>query len=205
MSDIIEDKKSFDLRIEPYFAPSAQIAIKLAYYLAKYGHRAQFRKEMVDGKPLRYFEHVRRTALIMMDVMKIFDKDLIISCLLHDSIEDTQDLTPELLEHCFGTEVVTMVKLVSKCPAEGYHDRLLNCNNWKALAVKACDRLDNLRSLEATDIEFQRKQIKETKEHYLDIFSKLINIAPDQYFINVSYAHREIKEIVNKYNYLHNL
>src|SRR5208282_5301326 len=116
----MENKESFQYRIQPYFSPSDQLDVKLAYSLAKFGHRAQVRKELVDNKPTRYFEHVRRVALILVDEMKIMDRDMIIAALLHDSVEDTVDLTPELLEHCFGNEVITIVKLLSKVPKEGY-------------------------------------------------------------------------------------
>lgn len=36
--------------------------------------------------------------------------------------------------------------------------------------IKACDRLDNLRSLNQTSAEFQAKQIKETTDKYLPLF-----------------------------------
>ena len=75
-----------------------------------------------------------------MDDMKIMDRDMIIAALLHDSLEDTEDLTAELLEHSFGPQVAAMVTLLSKIPKEGYHERLKNCNHWKTLAIKMCDR-----------------------------------------------------------------
>lgn len=196
----MENKESFNIRIQPYFSPTDQLDIKLAYYLAKYGHRAQFRKEEVDGKPLRYFEHVRRTAIILMDDMKIMDRDMIIASLLHDAIEDTQDLTSELLEHSFGKEVATMVQLLSKNPKEGYSERLHNCKHWKVLAIKACDRLDNLRSLmvKGTSREFQIRQIKETKEHYFDLFDQLLQLCPEIYKPNVSNIRDEIRRVVER-------
>src|SRR5258708_28514281 len=116
----MENKETFQARIRPYFGPSDQLDVKLAYCLAKFGHRAQTRKELTDGKPTRYFEHVRRVAIVLMDEMKIMDRDMIIASILHDSIEDCADLTPELLEHSFGNEVVSMIKLLSKTPKEGY-------------------------------------------------------------------------------------
>src|SRR5574339_1101763 len=102
----MENKVTFQARVQPYFSPSDQLDVKLAYCLAKFGHRAQVRKELIAGKPTRYFEHVRRVAIILMDEMKIIDRDMIIAALLHDSLEDCEDLTPELLEHSFGPEVV---------------------------------------------------------------------------------------------------
>jgi hypothetical protein len=200
---MMENKETFRARLIPYFSPSDQLDIQLAYSLAKFGHRAQVRKELVEGKPTRYFEHVRRVALILMDEMKIMDRDMIIAALLHDSLEDTEDLTAELLEHCFGTDVVTIIKLLSKVPKEGYNQRLISCHNWKVLAIKACDRLDNLRSLmiPGTTVEFQKKQIEETKEKYFPIFDKMVNVlAPHNYIDNVSPVRDEIKRLIERYS-----
>src|SRR5574338_1026987 len=110
-SSVMENKHTFQARLQPYFSPSDQLDVKLAYCLAKFGHRAQTRKEMTEGQPTRYFEHVRRVAIVLMDELKIMDRDMIITCLLHDSLEDCADLTPELLEHSFGPDVVHMVKM----------------------------------------------------------------------------------------------
>ena len=199
----MENKETFQARIRPYFSPSDQLDVKLAYCLAKFGHRAQTRKELTAGLPTRYFEHVRRVAIVLMDEMKIMDRDMIIASLLHDSIEDCQDLSPELLEHSFGTEVVTMVKLLSKTPKEGYIERLNNCHNWKVLAIKACDRLDNLRSLmiPGTTLEFQKKQIAETKDKYFPIFDRLVNtLCPPSYVANVALVRDEIKRLIERYS-----
>jgi GTP diphosphokinase / guanosine-3',5'-bis(diphosphate) 3'-diphosphatase len=198
----MENKESFKERMKLYFTSSDQLDIQLAYYLSKFGHRAQFRKELIDGKPLRYFEHVRRVAIILIDEMQIIDREMIIAALLHDTLEDCVDLTPELLEHIFGSTVVSIVKLLSKTPQEGYLDRLNNCKNWKALAIKACDRLDNLRSLmvPGTSIEFQKKQIKETKEKYFPIFDKLIDICPSIYASDIRNIRDEIRRLIERYN-----
>lgn len=197
----MENKVTFQARIQPYFSPSAQLDIKLAYTLAKFGHRAQVRKELVEGKPTRYFEHVRRVTIVLMDELKIMDRDMIIEALLHDSLEDTADLTPELLEHCFGANVVHGVKMLSKVPKEGYTDRLFNCHEWRILTIKACDRLDNLRTLmiPGNTVEFQKKQIKETREKYFPIFDKIVDIAPVEYKPQLSTIRDEIKRLVERY------
>ncbi len=190
----MENKESFYARITPFFSNSEEQKIRLAYYLAKYGHRAQVRKEMVDDKPIRYFEHLRRVALTLMDDAKCMKSEMIIAALLHDSLEDTEDLTPELLEFTFGPDVVSIVKKLSKVPKEGYTQRLSICRDWRVLLIKACDRLDNLRSLmvPGTTIDFQKKQIKETKEVYLPLFENMIILAPSEYQKNVSIIRDEI-------------
>ena len=196
----MENKKTFHNRVAPYFSPSDQLDIKLAYSLAKFGHRAQVRKELVNGKPTRYFEHVRRAAIILMDEVKIMDKNMIISALLHDAVEDTEDLSPELIEHCFGDEVAGMVNLLSKVPKEGYIERLQGCVNWRPLTVKGCDKLDNLRSLmiPGTTLEFQQKQLKEVKGEYLPIFNRLIDLTPSFYKPNVGRLRDAIMKITER-------
>lgn len=197
-----ENKETFQLRLKPYFSPSDQLDIKLAYVLAKFGHRSQFRKEIIDGNHVRYFEHVRRVALVLIDEMKIMDHDMIIAALLHDSIEDCDDLSPELLEHTFNTDIVSIIKLLSKVPEDGYIERLSICNNWKALAIKACDRLDNLRSLmiPGTTIEFQKKQVLETKVKYFPLFDYMLTIAPKAYVNNLSIIRDEIRRLIERYS-----
>lgn len=200
----MENKETFRARIKGAFSPEDQLDINLAYVLAKFGHRAQVRKELTDGKPTRYFEHPRRVAIIMMDEMKLMDKVMIIACLLHDSFEDTDDITPELTQHSFGNDVTTIITLLSKNPKEGYHERLSDCLDWRVLAVKACDRLDNLRSLmvPGTSVEFQKKQIKETKEVYFPIFDKLISICPPFYRNNIMVVRDEIRRLIERYSVL---
>ena len=198
----MENKHTFQARIKPSFSPSIQMNIKLAYVLAKFGHRSQTRKELVDGRPMRYFEHVRRVALIVMDELKIMDSSMIIGALLHDSLEDTQDITAELIEYTFGEEVIELVALLSKIPKEGYHERLFTCNKWKALALKLCDRLDNLRSLmvPGTTLEFQKKQIKETKEIYYPLFDKLLKICPEKNINNILPLRDEVRRLIERYS-----
>ncbi|HEY5268037.1 MAG TPA: HD domain-containing protein [Candidatus Saccharimonadales bacterium] len=198
----MENKFTFQERIQPYFSPSDQLDVKLAYCLAKFGHRAQVRKELVEGQPTRYFEHVRRVSLVLIDELKIVNRDMIITALLHDSLEDTHDLTPELLEHCFGSDVVHMIKLLSKVPKEGYIERLTNCKDWKILALKACDRLDNLRSLMIPEVtvDFQKRQIKETKEKYIPVFDLMVTLAPNEYHDQVLAIRDEIKRLVERFS-----
>lgn len=199
-NNIMENKETFYNRIKPFLAGSDLQEIKLAYYLAKYGHRAQVRKEMVDGKPQRYFEHPRRVAIIVMDELKMIRKDMIIPALLHDSLEDTEDLTPELLEHCFGADITSIVKILSKVPKEGYLTRLSICDDWRVITLKACDKLDNLRSLmvPGTSIEFQKKQIEETKEHYYEIFERLNTLTPNVYAYYTRELVYSIRSVVSR-------
>lgn len=179
---MVENRQSFFQRLEPWMAPSVLLDMQLAYTLAKYGHRSQIRKELDDhGDPVRYFEHVRRVAIILIDEVKIVLPELVASCLLHDIIEDAPNLPPPMIERCFGVDVVCIVKTLSKSPKEGYLERFFMCTDWRPYVVKACDRLDNMRSLGAASIEFRMKQVAETRDKYYELFNRMVDLAPSEH------------------------
>lgn len=197
----MENREAFFNRIQPFFAPSVIRNIELAYYLAKYGHRFQFRKEKdAEGHALRYFEHLRRVSLILVDEIKVLRDEMIVSSLLHDSLEDTRDLTPELIEHAFGTDVCGIIKTLSKTPKEGYIERLTICQDWRPLIIKACDRLDNLRSLfvDGVDRKFIEKQAGETVEKYYPIFDNMVEITPKSYLKNAIFLRDEVRKTTER-------
>jgi GTP diphosphokinase / guanosine-3',5'-bis(diphosphate) 3'-diphosphatase len=194
------NRAEFFVKLEPFHAPSMLLDIELAYTLAKYGHRAQVRKGELNsnGEPLRYFEHVRRVALILVDEAKVSDRDMVIAALLHDGIEDTLDLTPAMIEHAFGKDVVRLVKTMSKVPEEGYLDRFYRCQDWRPYLIKACDRLDNLRSLDSTSIEFKNKQRAETRDKYYPLFRQMMNIVPEHFKMGASLVFFQIQQLSSK-------
>lgn len=176
-----ENRESFFKRLEPFLAPSVLLDVQLAYTMAKFGHRSQVRKEPgADGEPQRYFEHVRRVAIVLIDEVRVAKAELVIAALLHDGIEDTRDLTPAMIEHCFGADVATIVMTLSKAPKEGYLERFAMSTDWRPYLIKACDRLDNLRSL-GGDGAFRDKQIKETREKYYPLFERMLTLTPAEH------------------------
>ena len=178
----IENRETFFQRLYPFFSPKVLRDIELAYILAKAAHRSQTRKELDDrGEPVRYFEHVRRATLIGIDLAQIVRPDTVIASILHDGIEDTRDLRPEMIEHVFGEDVCGIVKVLSKDPKEGYLDRFYVCTDWRPYFVKACDRLDNLRSLSGSPVEFRKKQVAETRDKYFRLFDRMVTLTPDAY------------------------
>lgn len=194
---IEENRETFFKRLEPFFAPSVLLDVQLAYTMAKFSHRAQTRRELdADGEPQRYFEHVRRVAILLVDTARVVQPEMVIGALLHDGIEDTRDLTPEMIEHCFGADVATIVKTLSKDPSEGYLERFHMCSDWRPYLVKACDRLDNLRSMSTASPEFMRKQTAETAEKYYPLFNRMLDLTPPQYLERV----RGVRDLVMKTN-----
>jgi (p)ppGpp synthase/HD superfamily hydrolase len=179
----VENRESFFQRLYPFFSPKILRDIELAYILAKAAHRSQTRKELdaATGEPQRYFEHVRRATLIGIDLAQIVRPDTVIASILHDGIEDTRDLRPEMIEHVFGADVCGIVKVLSKDPKEGYLDRFYVCTDWRPYFVKACDRLDNLRSMAGATVEFRRKQVAETRDKYFRLFDRMVTLTPEEY------------------------
>lgn len=193
-------RKEFFQKLAPFHAPSSMLSVELAYTLAKFGHRAQVRKELDEsGRPVRYFEHVKRVALILIEEAKLVNKDMVIAALLHDGIEDTRDLTPAMIEHVFGEDVVKIVKTLSKDPKDGYLERFHMCTDYRPYIIKACDRLDNLRSLGGASLAFQERQIKETQEKYFPLFNRMVDLTPDFFRGRAIYLNCLIQEATHKH------
>ena len=172
----MENRETFFARLTPFMPPSKLRNIEVAYMMAKFAHRAQVRKDLdQNGDPVRYFEHLRRVALLLIDNFEVRDWRMICAALLHDSLEDTKDITAEIIEHLFGAEVCRMVQLLSKCPKEGYFQRLKSFGDERVFLIKGCDRLDNLNSMESVSREFVVKQLKETRNVYLPLWESLDN------------------------------
>src|SRR5690349_9775501 len=95
-----ENRESFCRRLKPILPMRDLMLVEAAYVFAKHGHRAQFRKETdpETGKKVRYFEHPRRVALILIDEVRCVDPVMIMAALIHDCIEDTQMITAEFIE-----------------------------------------------------------------------------------------------------------
>jgi (p)ppGpp synthase/HD superfamily hydrolase len=172
-----ENKASFFARLEGQVLPSELVKIQTAYMIAKHAHRAQERKEHgKDGKPLRYFEHVRRVALIVLDerdmkfpVYPEWRWEDVCAALLHDTIEDTVDITAEILEELFGAEVCKLVMSLTKWPGKReYYEDQVKKGGDRSIYLKMCDRLDNLRSLgPEIGAEFAEKKRIETREVWM--------------------------------------
>lgn len=191
----MENRESFFARLNPFHTPNTIVKIELAYTLSKFGHSYQTRKQNdSDGNPIRYFEHPRSAAIIMMDEIKIYDYEMVCAALMHDLIEDSRNVPANMIESVFGTDVCRILKTLSKCPKEGYLDRFKVCKDFRPFIIKACDKLDNLRTLDGTSQNFKDKQIKETKEHYFDLFEIMLDICPKEYYKNCLKARDLVRE-----------
>lgn len=188
------DRETFMSTLAPLVTASELRTIATAYEFSKFGHRGQTRKDHV-----RYFEHVRSVAWILVTELLIANCDTIVMALLHDMIEDSHLLNPERIEINFGKQVARGVQLLSKVPKDGYHQRLLEHGSKKVWLVKLADRLQNLRTLGSFALAKQKIQIAETQELYIPLSDKLIKRLPPAASWRGYHLHDEIIRICEEY------
>ena len=135
-------------------------------------HNGQYR---IGGLP--YITHPVEVASYLREAG--YSIDYQIAGLFHDLLEDT-DASEDEIRQLGGSEVLEAVRLLTKQPGyimSEYVEGILS--NPIARAVKAADRLHNLRSALVADEDFRRKYILETVDWYLD-FSPEIPYAVKQ-------------------------
>ena len=208
-----ENRASFLKRLDGLPEETVML-IDFAYDLGKEAHRPQKRE---GGE--RYFEHLRGAALILIDECKIKDPDLIITLLLHDSIEDSamfgnvrqqtfskwKETARFRLGRIFNSQVAEMVIALTKPEADGVElktkeeARRLYLENLaaslpKIILAKMMDRLHNLRSLPTASPETKIETVTETKEIYFALFQKVLT----EYPIEGKYMLDEMKKAIAK-------
>jgi (p)ppGpp synthase/HD superfamily hydrolase len=167
-----------------------------AYDMAEDVHRVQKR---MDGSP--YFWHVSRVAKILLDELKITDPDLICTALLHDALEDSDLLSPAIIEYNFGPYVAYLVQTLTKDykadPAhreridKEYVDRIRQSTE-DARVIKFADRLDNSRCLSFNLKRNPIRYINETASWYFPMAIQSTNP-------HLHYLMKEIQKEQNKY------
>lgn len=134
-----------------------------------------------------YVNHTFAVAGIVHELG--LDSDVVIAALLHDSVEDTA-VTLEQLGALFGEDVARLVDGVTKMEViqefadhqggKSSHDAkaeslrkmmLAMVDDVRVVLIKLCDRLHNMRTLDAVPLAKQKRVANET----LEIFSPLAN------------------------------
>ncbi|PKM91693.1 hypothetical protein CVU82_00590 [Candidatus Falkowbacteria bacterium HGW-Falkowbacteria-1] len=143
-----------------------------AYNFAKKAHGDQSRK---SGEP--YIEHCLHTAFNLAQIRA--DQSTIVAGILHDVPEDTS-CTIEEIEQTFGSEVAKLVAGITKLGKikyrgiERYRENLRKMflavvDDVRIIYIKFCDRLHNLKTLDALPENKQHRIAKETLEIYAPI------------------------------------
>ena len=146
--------------------------IMKAYNFAKKAHENQTRK---SGEP--YIEHSIFTAFELVQIRA--DLNTIVAGLLHDVPEDTE-YTIEDIRKEFGDDVASLVDGITKLGKikyrgiERYRENLKKMflaitDDIRIVYIKFCDRLHNLKTLDALPKNKQERIARETLEIYTPI------------------------------------
>lgn len=177
-----------------------------AYCFGQKSHKGQKRK---SGEP--YFNHCVAVATILADWG--MDKNIVISGLLHDTIEDT-NVTKEIIQNRYGDDVLLLVESVTKLSDIKFNSRIHKkaenfmkmfisfANDIRAIIIKLADRLHNLRTISFLSKIKQRRLALESKEIFAPLAHRIgmNNIKMEMEDIIFSIlepnSHKKIKKLV---------
>lgn len=155
--------------------------VEAADAFAENAHKGQKRK---SGHP--YYTHCLHVALILLDLLgRRVDMTILAAALLHDTVEDIEDLTQSAIAKEFGFEVAQLVDGVTKLgglpfkspeseQSENFRKMLLSMSqDIRVILIKLADRLHNMRTLEYLDEERQRSISLETMDIYAALAHRL--------------------------------
>ncbi len=170
------------LQTASYLPPERLATVERAFEFAARAHEGQTR---ASGEP--YITHPLAAAVLVAGLQ--MDAPSLQAALLHDTVEDTQ-VTLADLETEFGGEVARLVEgttKLSKVHLQGTvrpEDVAIQAENLRKMflamaedirvvIVKLCDRLHNMRTLDALPPEKRRRIARETLEIYAPLASRL--------------------------------
>ena len=161
------------------YHPEANVElVERAYRFAEKAHEGQRRK---SGEP--YFIHPLTVAGILARLM--LDAPTIAAGLLHDTVEDCEGVTSEVIEKEFGQEVAQLVDGVTKLKrldftskadqqAESIRKMILAMSrDIRVVLIKLADRLHNMRTLKSQPEESQKRIAQETLDIYAPLAHRL--------------------------------
>ncbi|MXZ74388.1 MAG: bifunctional (p)ppGpp synthetase/guanosine-3',5'-bis(diphosphate) 3'-pyrophosphohydrolase [Gemmatimonadetes bacterium] len=145
--------------------------IERAYHFSTLHHAGQVRK---SGEP--FMVHCTQVVLTLIGLQ--LDAVTIAAGLLHDVVEDVEEVTIEQLAAEFGEEVAVLVNGVTKITglsfrsqeelqAEYFRKMLVSmAKDVRIILIKLADRLHNMRTLSFLEEEKQQRISLETREIY---------------------------------------
>ncbi len=138
-------------------------------YIKEY-HKYQKRH---SGEP--YYYHPIEVATIVVDY--IFDTEVILAAILHDTVEDTHASLIQI-KFIFGEQVAKIVHILTKMDFDHqlskeevfYKINTFKDINKKATTIKIIDRLHNMRTIAHIKSKQKQKRIaKETLQFYIPL------------------------------------
>jgi GTP pyrophosphokinase len=141
-------------------------------------HAGQWRK---SGEA--YILHPCMVAMILAEELDVREPDILAAALLHDTVEDVEEVTVELVRELFGQAVADIVDGCTKVTQSSrdrqtfyklVHQKLFSgaAARLEVMLVKLADRLHNLRTLNALPKHKRQKIAEET----LDIYAPMARV-----------------------------
>ena len=159
--------------------PDGDLAlVEKAYQFANRAHAGQKRR---SGEP--YIIHPLSVADTLADLS--LDPTTIAAGLLHDCVEDIEEITTETIEQEFGSEVALLVDGVTKLSRLDFTSReeqqaeslrkmfLAMGKDIRVVLIKLADRLHNMRTLKYQKPERQLPIARETLDVYAPLAHRL--------------------------------
>ncbi len=165
-------------RIRKYHPEDDMDLVRRAYAFAEKAHAHQVRK---SGDP--YFCHPCAVAVILTDLM--LDASTIAAGLLHDCVEDCDDVSHERISEEFGQEIALLVDGVTKLNQLDFSSReeakaetlrkmfLAMAKDIRVVLIKLADRLHNMRTLKFKQPDRQKAIAQETLDIYAPLAHRL--------------------------------
>ena len=189
---LIEKLKSLDTQNVLDF----KLINKAIYFARKY-HGIQLRK---SGEP--FYSHPLEVAYLFAEYaakeeMQYYTTDLIITAILHDTIEDTS-LTKEMISQAFNESIaskvedLTRIKVNKKIPAGETLELVYPQNKKDILYIKLFDRLHNMRTIAFLPEIKRNKIIDETVEYFISLCSVLGLYEVKKELITLSYQYKSL-------------
>lgn len=159
------------------FSDAEMALLERAMEIAQRAHEKQKRE---SGEP--YITHPNAVALMLLEMG--MDPNTVIAGLLHDVVEDGENITVDMLRASFGSDIVEMVDGVTKLTKTGKSELLSQeeaqaenlrkmflaiAKDVRVVIIKLTDRLHNMRTLEYCTPEKQQRKARET----LDVYAPL--------------------------------
>ena len=127
------------------------------------------------SKPYMY--HLKKVSDVALD-LKFTDEPILMSCLLHDIIEDTEISYKDVKEN-FGEEVAEIVYCVTDELGKSRKERKSKTykkirNNPKSIVVKLCDRISNITESMGSE-NYNLKLMKMYLDEHIDFVCGITN------------------------------
>ena len=163
-----------------------------------------------------YILHPCSVAKILAEEMDIADPEILAAALLHDTVEDVEEVTSEVVGENFGNYVQSIVEGCTKVThisgSKQAHSKQVHRKIFSGAAlrpevmlVKLADRLHNLRTLKAMPRNKRQRIADETLDIYAPLATVfgLFNMKREMY--NLALSYKFPKQSVKLGNYIRQL